>query len=83
MYAWLRQLLAETLRIGPESITPEMRLGELARDSLDHVELVMRLEEELEGRLPAHVAERLDVEQMTVGELAELLERYRGSDGAQ
>jgi acyl carrier protein len=79
MYEWVRRHLAQTLRIDPAAITPQTRLGELCRDSLDWTELVCSLEEE---SWVGDALEGVDLEQMTVGELADRLERYR-EDGQE
>ncbi len=52
-------LISAGLKIGREKITPQSRfLDDLGADSLDHVELIMALEEEFEIDIPESDAEK-------------------------
>ena len=68
----LVKLLAEHLEIDAALITPETTFESLGIDSLDTVEMVMELEEELGVQLD------LDEKVTTVGELAAFIEKKLG-----
>ncbi len=68
----LRDLVADTLGIGPEDLAPQVSLtDDLAADSLDIAELVVRLEGELGIALPDRVIDAVrtygDLVQATFG----------------
>lgn len=56
----------------PEKLTPESRLEEIGVDSLALLELMMELEDKYDFRLPEDVPAP-----ETVGQLLELVERYK------
>ena len=66
-------LLAEYVETDPSTITAETTFESLGIDSLDTVELVMELEEQLEMEL------ELDEKIRTVGELAAFIAGKMGS----
>lgn len=58
------RIVQENLGVSSEEITPATHLvNDLGADSLDHVELVMTLEEEFEIEIPDEQAERLNTVQ--------------------
>jgi acyl carrier protein len=77
MFERLGHLLSESFGANPESIRPETRLRDLLRDSLDLLEWTMLIEEDDDLSLPDEVAASLDLETLTVGQLAVLLEQHR------
>lgn len=64
----LAKVLAEHIGCEVSAITPESTFESLGIDSLDTVEIVMELEDELEAQL------ELDQKVATVGELVALIE---------
>jgi acyl carrier protein len=76
MFDKIRRLLAEACRIDPETITREARIRDLVIDSLELIEFSLALEEELSLDVPDALAEAWNLEEMTVGELVDLFERY-------
>lgn len=68
----LTTLLAESLEVDPDLITPETTFESLGIDSLDTVEMIMDLEEELGVEL------ELDEKISTIGELAVFIEKKMG-----
>ena len=68
----LIQKLADHVDMDPSEITAETTFDSLGIDSLDTVELVMELEEELGTEL------ELDEKVSTVGELAAFIEKKLG-----
>lgn len=51
----LREIAASVLRVAPSTLGPDSALGSIETwDSLAHVELVFRLEEEFGLRFPMH-----------------------------
>jgi acyl carrier protein len=65
-------LLAEHADVEPESVTADTTFESLGIDSLDTVELLMQLEEELDIEI------ELDERVSTVGELAAFVEKKMG-----
>ena len=66
----IAQILAEQLDADLESITPETRIAEdLGADSLDVVELLMSIEDELEVEVPDEEIENVK----TVGDVVEYI----------
>ena len=60
----VKELVADQLQVDPEQIVPQASFREdLGADSLDVVELVMKLEEEFDVEIPDEEAEKL----LTVG----------------
>ena len=68
----LKKVLAEHIEADPSTITPESTFESLGIDSLDTVEMVMELEEELGIEL------ELDEKVESVGELLAFIERKMG-----
>jgi acyl carrier protein len=61
---YLPKLIQEHLGVQPEKITPEARFAEdLGADSLDMVELVMAIEDDLGIEIPDHEAETISTVQ--------------------
>ncbi len=69
----LAKLIAEHVGVDVSVITPETTFEELGIDSLDTVELVMDLEEELGTEI------ELDEKLYTVGELDKFIEKKLGN----
>jgi acyl carrier protein len=70
----VRRLVAESLGVGPEELTPEVSLtDDLAADSLDLVELAVALEAELGADVPARLLQQVrtygDLVQATLASL--------------
>ncbi|MBI2298744.1 MAG: acyl carrier protein [Armatimonadetes bacterium] len=56
----IRDIIVDQLDVAPEEVTPTARfVDDLGADSLDVVELIMRIEEELEVEIPDNEAEGL------------------------
>ncbi|MDR3277373.1 MAG: acyl carrier protein [Oscillospiraceae bacterium] len=69
------KLVANAVGRAPEEITPETELqGDLDMDSLDAVELIMSLEEELGISIPSEATQELK----TVAQIAALADSLRG-----
>ena len=64
----LQEIIAEVVNVDPEEITMDTTFEELGVDSLDTVDMVMELEEELGIEL------ELDEKISTVGEMVKLVE---------
>jgi acyl carrier protein len=60
LLAKLQKFIAEQLGVAPEKISPQTKLKAVGMDSLDAVELVMELEEELGIHIPDNVAMQLE-----------------------
>lgn len=72
----VRQTIAEQLGISEEEITPTSTFGsDLGADSLDMLELVLALEEELELELPDTEVKRIK----TVQEMVDFLNQRMSS----
>lgn len=57
----VKEIIAEELGVDLNEVTPEASfLNDLGADSLDTVEIVMRLEEEFDQEIPDEEAEKLD-----------------------
>ena len=67
------EVIAERNECDVADIKPEMTFEELGIDSLDTVDLLMQLEDKLDG-----VEIELDEQISTVGELVEFIERKTG-----
>ena len=66
----VQKLFGEHLGVGPDKLSPDLRLSDLAADSLDTVELVMELEEEFDINIPDDAAEKIQ----TVGQAVKYIE---------
>ncbi len=67
----LSTILVEQVGVRREDVKPSARLSEdLGADSLDHVELIMAVEEEWNTEIPDHESDKL----VTVGDILNLLE---------
>lgn len=56
----IRDIIVEQLDVSEDEVTPDARfVDDLGADSLDVVELIMRIEEELELEIPDEEAEKL------------------------
>lgn len=65
LFEKLREIVVEQLNVTPEQVTKEAKFQEdLGADSLDVVELVMKLEEEFNIQIPDEDAEKI----ITVGD---------------
>ncbi len=70
----LKEIISNQLDIDPEDVTPEKSLqNDLNCDSLDLVEIVMALEEELGVSVPDEDFEDLE-QNVTVGKILELID---------
>lgn len=72
IFETIAKLLADRLDCDPASINAEDTFHELGIDSLDTVDLLMSLEDEL------GISVELDEKVETVGELAALVEKKKG-----
>lgn len=70
------RILSDYKEIDPEEIRPETTFEELELDSLDTVELLMRIEDEL------GVVLEMDEAMKTVKDLAEAIEAQKENDNA-
>ena len=69
----VKAIIADELSVEPDEVTPQSRFVEdLGADSLDVVELVMRLEDEFSLEIPDEEAEKIG----TVGEAAKYIEGH-------
>ena len=68
----IAKLIAERNECDVESITPDTKFADLGIDSLDTVEMLMNLEDEIGVEI------ELDEKVETVGELAEVIEKKTG-----
>ncbi|MFW5960532.1 MAG: acyl carrier protein [Chitinivibrionales bacterium] len=58
--AKLKEIIAEELSVDAEKVTPEASfVDDLGADSLDQVELIMKLEDEFSVEIPDEDAEKL------------------------
>ena len=82
----VRSIIAKSLNISVEQLTPETRLDELGAESLDVIEIVFALEEKFDITIPlkAEEATRLatadksgaaEMPFSTVGDVAEIVEK--------
>ena len=73
MFERIRDIIAEKLSINPKEITLESAfIEDLSADSLDIVELIMALEDELDMEIPDEVAEKF----VTVGDVVEYIKEH-------
>lgn len=71
----IQEIIADVLKIEPEQITPEKSFeDDLGADSLDRVEIIMQLEDELGVEIPDEVAENIK----TVGDAMEEIRKVNG-----
>ncbi len=69
----VKAIVADELSVEPDEVTPQSKFVEdLGADSLDVVELVMRLEDEFSLEIPDEEAEKIS----TVGEAAKYIESH-------
>ena len=69
------EIVASQLGANKDQITPETSfINDLGADSLDTVELVMELEEEVKINIPDDAAEKIQ----TVGQAVEVIEKSQG-----
>ena len=67
----VKKIVVEQLGVSEDQVTPEAKfIEDLGADSLDHVELVMALEEEFGSEIPDEDAEKLT----TVGDAIKYVE---------
>ncbi len=72
----VKEIIAEELGVDQSEVTEEASfLNDLGADSLDTVEIVMRLEEEFDQEIPDEEAEKLD----TVGKAIDYIKEKIGS----
>jgi acyl carrier protein len=82
----VRSIIAQSLKIPVDGLTPETRLDELGAESLDVIEIVFSLEEKFDISIPfkANDATRVtvtgkdgseDMEFSTVGDVANIVEK--------
>lgn len=75
-YERLRDIIAETLKVDKEKITPEASFADdLKADSLDLVELIMAFEDEYGVEIPDEDAQKI----RTVGQAHEYVQNAEGS----
>ena len=71
----IQEIIASVLKIEPELITLEKSFeDDLGADSLDRVEIIMQLEDELGVEIPDEVAENIK----TVGDALEEIRKVNG-----
>lgn len=71
----IQEIIARVLKIEPELITLEKSFeDDLGADSLDRVEIIMQLEDELGVEIPDEVAENIK----TVGDALEEIRKVNG-----
>ncbi len=71
----IRDIIVEQLDVSEDEVTPDARfVDDLGADSLDVVELIMRIEEELELEIPDEEAEKLQ----TVKDAVAYVEAHQG-----
>jgi acyl carrier protein len=74
-YERLRDIIAETLKVDKESVTPEASFADdLKADSLDLVELIMAFEDEYGVEIPDEDAQKI----RTVGQALEYVQKGSG-----
>lgn len=80
----VKEVLAAELKVGQEELQPDKRIGEdLGADSLQRVELVMRLEETFGIKIPDDEAMNLVTVQNAIDYLqAHLNNESQGQDGS-
>ncbi|MGQ9525811.1 MAG: acyl carrier protein [Armatimonadota bacterium] len=65
----VRKIVAEQLKVDESAVTPEAKFEDLGADSLDVWDLLMRLEDEFELKIPDEEAEKIT----TVGQAVEYI----------
>lgn len=71
----LQEIIAKTLQIDPEKITPDKSFeDDLGADSLDRVEIIMQMEDILNIEIPDEAAENI----VTVGDAMEEIKKIVG-----
>ena len=74
VYDRIRDIVVEQLNVEQEQVTPGARFQEdLGADSLDIVEMIMRIEEELDIEIPDEEAEKL----LTVADAVKYVEDHQ------
>jgi len=83
----VRSIIAKSLNISADQLTPETRLDELGAESLDVIEIVFALEEKFDITIPLKADEatrltttdksgsRQDMPFSTVGDVAEIVQK--------
>jgi len=75
VYDQIRDIIVEQLDVSEDEVNPDARfVDDLGADSLDVVELIMRIEEELEIEIPDEEAEKLQ----TVKDAVAYVESHQG-----
>ncbi len=75
-YDKVREVVVDQLGVSEDEVTPDAKFVEdLGADSLDRVELVMRLEEEFDLEIPEDDAQKIQ----TVADAVEYIEKKKGS----
>ncbi len=75
VYDQIRDIIVEQLDVSEDEVNPDARfVDDLGADSLDVVELIMRIEEELEIEIPDEEAEKLQ----TVKDAVAYVETHQG-----
>lgn len=75
VYDKIRDIIVEQLDVAEDEVSPDARfVDDLGADSLDVVELIMRIEEELEIEIPDEEAEKLQ----TVKDAVAYVEAHQG-----
>ena len=73
MFEKIKEIIADKLSVDPESITLEASfIDDLNADSLDIVELIMALEDELDMEIPDDEAEKF----VTVGDVVKFIKAH-------
>lgn len=72
----LTDILVEQLGINPEQVEPSARLADLGADSLDHVEIVMALDQEFGLDITDEDSDKF----VTVGDILNYIEREAGGE---
>jgi len=78
-YEQFRSILARVLRVSPEEITPHSKSSDFGPDSLDVIEIVMMVEETFDLELTDKDMSTQYLQDATVREIAEFIERRRRS----
>ncbi len=74
LFEQAQQMIADELKLDPSEIKPESRLvDDLHADSLNIVELVLRMEEQFEIEIPDDDMPKLQ----TVGDIVEYIESHK------
>ena len=75
VYDQIRDIIVEQLDVSEDEVNPDARfVDDLGADSLDVVELIMRIEEELDIEIPDEEAEKLQ----TVKDAVAYVENHQG-----